>query len=338
MLRTIVRSVLACALASAACSDAHTRGPSDASSAVMDSGLPGASHDAAPSDAGPHDARVVMPRVDAESALPETLGTRELVARRGQYLRAVLAPADQVTLAISAQERCKELPADARVQLDVSVRHTACDALGPISFGSSETGATIEVWLWRANADCSSADLSTSVTTQVVTLNGAPGSHAVKMGDVTKATLVLGPRAQVECAAPGRGDACNCECSKGSICVFGQGSGSSCSASCQLTCDNVVGCNGVQGAACTTDATCPAGLGCTEGHCHWSVLLGQDLRKVCSTHADCAAGLACIEGEDGKRGCEVACNAHDMVCPGLHYCDRDSSYSSAQWVCEWGGE
>jgi hypothetical protein len=265
-------------------------------------------------------------RPDARVSSPGTLGTREAVARRGEYLRAVVARADQISLDVSSEAPCTHPPSNAHVRLALSVRHTECDTLGPITFSPNATAGILEVWLWQANSGCSSAEVTTTTTT-VVLLKGSPGSYALKVGDVTKGTLTLGA------------SGAECKCSEGSLCVHELNADRACGAACELACDNVVGCmSGARGKSCDADATCAPGLICKDGSCTWSVDLRQETRKPCSSHTDCIEGLACVEGQAGKLGCEVPCNAEVMACPGPHYCTRNSSYAGAHWVCEWIGE
>lgn len=110
---------------------------------------------------------------------------------------------------------------------------------------------------------------------------------------------------------------------------------------CLRACDNALGCQRGARVACSEDTSCAPGLACVDGRCRWSTLLGQDARHVCHDHTECAPGLLCVEGdaeEPREPHCDVPCNATDMLCPGIHYCTRNATYTSAHWVCEWGGE
>lgn len=131
----------------------------------------------------------------------------------------------------------------------------------------------------------------------------------------------------------------DCDCAEGKACMYGPSANLDCDQSCQTVCDNALGCqHPAASTRCDADVRCETGQSCVDGRCRWSVTLGQDNRHTCARHADCETGLLCVESTDGKLGCEVACNTADMLCPGWHYCARSSSYSKANWVCEWGGE
>ncbi|HEX6244330.1 MAG TPA: hypothetical protein VFZ61_25610 [Polyangiales bacterium] len=340
----------------AGCAESHAgaklrdAGPADAASQAdaKDSQHDQQDEDGAlPDDASTGDARAALD-ASAEAGLPPaggrepevpSTGTWPPVRAAGNTLRAVRADSSDVSLSLRPLTVCATLPTDARAVVDLEVRHTDCDTLGPIEVDVTDAGAVVlTVWLWRS--DVCSQESSVSHHAFDLALGWGAGEYTFPQSMTPGSALTLTPKV-ADCAPKPREGSCehDCECAKGQVCVYDRGTDSSCVGSCRPRCDNTYGCQGGGSyVECSQDAQCSPGRVCTEGRCRWVTVLGGDTRHACTRHADCAAGLRCVEGDSGALGCELPCNAANMLCPGIHYCTRDANYSSAHWVCEWGGE
>jgi hypothetical protein len=321
----------ACLLAlAAACSDSHAGKPGPGGAVEEEEAFtPGED---------PRSADTTERDVD-RAPDPESPGTLPAVPALGDTVRAVRAETVELWVGLFSVLSCEATPADARFAAQLRILHQDCETLGPIEVDWSDPEAVkLTVWLWRSNGPCGSQYVDTYRLLKLAPPGPGTYTFAQSAHPGYEWLTITASDARRDVTSDG---AClhDGDCAQGLACLYGYNADLRCSSRCEPTCDNALGCRGARhSVACFSDADCSPGLACIEGRCRWVTELGQKARHACVRHADCAAGLLCVEGEDGALACDVPCNAADMGCPGTHDCRRDALYTSARWVCEWGGE